>query len=68
MQSANNFFNSAICLLKLDDLLRVNLVQGFHRYSTDEEWHVPHFEKMLYDQAQLAVINLDAFQVTAYLI
>ena len=27
---------------------------GFHRYSTDEAWHVPHFEKMLYDQAQLA--------------
>jgi hypothetical protein len=28
---------------------------GFHRYSTDREWRVPHFEKMLYDQAQLAV-------------
>src|SRR5262249_3046018 len=27
---------------------------GFHRYSTDQFWHVPHFEKMLYDQAQLA--------------
>ena len=37
--------------------------QGFHRYSTDEYWHVPHFEKMLYDQAQLAWIYLDAYQV-----
>ena len=27
---------------------------GFHRYSVDRYWHVPHFEKMLYDQAQLA--------------
>ena len=38
-------------------------VQGFHRYSTDEIWHVPHFEKMLYDQAQLACVYLDAYQV-----
>jgi hypothetical protein len=35
---------------------------GFARYSTDERWHVPHFEKMLYDNAQLAVSYLDAFQ------
>jgi uncharacterized protein len=37
---------------------------GFHRYSVDALWHVPHFEKMLYDQAQLAVAYLDAFQIT----
>jgi uncharacterized protein len=37
---------------------------GFHRYSVDRYWHVPHFEKMLYDQAQLAVACLDAFQIT----
>jgi uncharacterized protein YyaL (SSP411 family) len=37
---------------------------GFHRYSVDAYWHVPHFEKMLYDQAQLAVAYLDAFQIT----
>ncbi|MGI8436688.1 MAG: thioredoxin domain-containing protein [Chthoniobacterales bacterium] len=37
---------------------------GFHRYSTDKFWHVPHFEKMLYDQAQLAVAYLNAFQIT----
>ena len=37
---------------------------GFHRYSTDELWRVPHFEKMLYDQALLIQIYLEAFQVT----
>jgi len=37
---------------------------GFHRYSTDKFWHVPHFEKMLYDQAQLAMAYLNAFQIT----
>ena len=37
---------------------------GFHRYSVDAHWFVPHFEKMLYDQAQLAVSYLEAFQIT----
>src|SRR5579862_6770542 len=37
---------------------------GFHRYSVDEHWFVPHFEKMLYDQAQLAISYLEAFQIT----
>ncbi|PWB47142.1 MAG: hypothetical protein C3F12_03920 [Candidatus Methylomirabilota bacterium] len=37
---------------------------GFHRYSTDERWLVPHFEKMLYDNALLARTYLEAFQVT----
>ena len=37
---------------------------GFHRYAVDERWHVPHFEKMLYDQAQLANTYLDAYQIT----
>ncbi|MBI3549806.1 MAG: thioredoxin domain-containing protein [Elusimicrobia bacterium] len=37
---------------------------GFHRYSTDERWHIPHFEKMLYDNAQLASVYLDAYQIT----
>ncbi|HJP17925.1 MAG TPA: thioredoxin domain-containing protein [Nitrospinota bacterium] len=37
---------------------------GFHRYSTDQEWHVPHFEKMLYDQALLAMAYTEAFQIT----
>ncbi len=37
---------------------------GFHRYSVDERWFVPHFEKMLYDQAQLAISYLEAYQIT----
>jgi uncharacterized protein YyaL (SSP411 family) len=37
---------------------------GFHRYSVDQRWHVPHFEKMLYDQAQLAIGYLEAWQGT----
>ena len=37
---------------------------GFHRYATDREWHVPHFEKMLYDQAQLVISFLEAYQIT----
>jgi uncharacterized protein len=37
---------------------------GFHRYSVDAEWLVPHFEKMLYDNAQLVCLYLDAFQVS----
>jgi len=38
---------------------------GFHRYSTDARWLVPHFEKMLYDNAQLVVAYLEAYQITA---
>jgi uncharacterized protein YyaL (SSP411 family) len=37
---------------------------GFHRYSTDSRWLVPHFEKMLYDNALLTVAYLEAYQVT----
>src|SRR5215472_713147 len=37
---------------------------GFHRYSTDAEWLVPHFEKMLYDQALLVIAYTEAFQAT----
>ncbi len=37
---------------------------GFHRYSVDERWHVPHFEKMLYDQAQLVWSYVAAWQIT----
>ncbi|XP_072603570.1 spermatogenesis-associated protein 20 isoform X8 [Vulpes vulpes] len=42
--------------------IRDHVGQGFHRYSTDRQWHIPHFEKMLYDQAQLAVAYSQAFQ------
>ena len=37
---------------------------GFHRYSTDSEWLIPHFEKMLYDQAMLAMVYTETYQVT----
>ncbi|MBL1215100.1 MAG: thioredoxin domain-containing protein [Ignavibacteriae bacterium] len=37
---------------------------GFHRYSTDEKWLVPHFEKMLYDQAMLAMAFIECYQAT----
>ncbi len=37
---------------------------GFHRYSVDRFWHVPHYEKMAYDQAQLVRAYLDAFHLT----
>ncbi|TFG27609.1 thioredoxin domain-containing protein [Candidatus Thorarchaeota archaeon] len=37
---------------------------GFHRYSTDAEWLLPHFEKMLYDQASLLMIYTEAYQIT----
>jgi uncharacterized protein YyaL (SSP411 family) len=37
---------------------------GFHRYSTDRQWLLPHFEKMLYDQAMLIIIYTEAYQAT----
>ncbi len=44
--------------------LRDHVGGGFHRYSVDASWHVPHFEKMLYDQAQLAIALLEATQAS----
>ncbi|MGB9889329.1 MAG: thioredoxin domain-containing protein, partial [Anaerolineae bacterium] len=41
---------------------------GFHRYSVDDRWLVPHFEKMLYDNVQLARVYLHAYQVTGNLL
>ena len=37
---------------------------GFHRYSTDREWLLPHFEKMLYDQAMMAIAAIETYAVT----
>lgn len=52
----------------LDKMLRGgihdHLEGGFHRYSVDSYWRVPHFEKMLYDQSQIAVTYLNAYQLT----
>src|SRR5690606_11910269 len=47
-----------------DGGIRDHVGGGFHRYATDAEWRVPHFEKMLYDQAQLAVAYTDAYQAS----
>jgi hypothetical protein len=44
--------------------MRDHIGGGFHRYSVDGEWRVPHFEKMLYDQAQLTLAFLEASQLT----
>ncbi len=44
--------------------MRDHLGGGFHRYSVDAYWHIPHYEKMLYDQGQLAVAYLEGFQNT----
>ncbi|MEW4526514.1 DUF255 domain-containing protein [Maioricimonas sp. JC845] len=45
--------------------IRDHLGGGFHRYSVDREWQVPHFEKMLYDNAQLAQVYVEAYQRTS---
>jgi len=45
--------------------LRDHVGGGFHRYSVDDRWLIPHFEKMLYDNAQLVTALLDAYQCTA---
>jgi uncharacterized protein len=44
--------------------IRDHLAGGFHRYSTDRQWLVPHFEKMLYDNAQLANVYINAARAT----
>ena len=44
--------------------LRDHVGGGFHRYSVDAEWRVPHFEKMLYDQAQLVLAYLEGAQIS----
>jgi len=55
-------------LITLDRMARGGIYDhaggGFHRYSVDGQWAVPHFEKMLYDNAQLAPVYLHAYQLT----
>ena len=54
--------------VSLDEMARGGIYDqlggGFHRYSVDERWLVPHFEKMLYDNALLGSLYLEAYQVT----
>jgi len=45
--------------------IRDHLGGGFHRYSTDPRWHLPHFEKMLYDQAMILIALSEAYSVTS---
>jgi uncharacterized protein YyaL (SSP411 family) len=45
--------------------MRDHIGGGFHRYSVDANWRVPHFEKMLYDQAQITLALLETFQLSA---
>ncbi|GAA4314134.1 thioredoxin domain-containing protein [Pontixanthobacter gangjinensis] len=56
------------CLLTLDKISWGGVFDpvegGFSRYSVDEKWHVPHFEKMLYDNAQLVELYSNAFKIT----
>ena len=47
-----------------DGGVRDQLGGGFHRYSTDAQWLVPHFEQMLYDNAQLARVYIHAWSLT----
>lgn len=60
----------AMGLKTLDEMARGGLHDhlggGFHRYSTDENWLVPHFEKMLYDNALLLLAYTEAFQITGH--
>jgi len=44
--------------------MRDHLGGGFHRYSVDGYWHIPHYEKMLYDQAQLLTAYVEGYQLT----
>jgi uncharacterized protein YyaL (SSP411 family) len=62
--------NNALAMVEktLDNMARGGIYDhigsGFHRYSTDAKWLVPHFEKMLYDQAMLAIAYIEAYQAT----
>lgn len=52
------------CRHMADGGIHDQVTGGFHRYAVDREWLVPHFEKMLYDQAQLLDLYLDAWQIS----
>jgi uncharacterized protein YyaL (SSP411 family) len=58
----------AMVLFTLDRMarggIRDQLAGGYHRYSTDRFWSVPHFEKMLYDNAQIASVLVNAYELT----
>ncbi|MBI4063556.1 MAG: thioredoxin domain-containing protein [Elusimicrobia bacterium] len=70
-KSSRSLEARSAALLTLDQMalggLYDQLGGGFHRYSTDERWFAPHFEKMLYDNAQLAKLYVQAWQLTGKL-
>lgn len=67
-QRAQSFQNMTIgtVLAMSNGGMRDHLGGGFHRYSVDRRWHVPHFEKMLYDQAQIATALLQVWSLTGW--
>ncbi|AVR45336.1 thioredoxin domain-containing protein [Christiangramia fulva] len=64
----SNDFLKNYCLLSLEKMAWGGLFDhvdgGFSRYSVDEKWHIPHFEKMLYDNAQLISLYSEAYKLT----
>jgi len=67
-QSSRERYRETVITTTLDGMARGGvydqLAGGFHRYSVDERWHVPHFEKMSYDNSELLKNYLHGFQVT----
>lgn len=64
VKKKDHFFILSIITCESSYLNYFLRIQGFSRYSVDAEWHVPHFEKMLYDQAQIIQAYADAYVVT----
>ena len=62
-QNAIEMVNHTLTNMRLGGIYD-HIGYGFHRYSTDERWFLPHFEKMLYDQAMLIMAYTEAFQIT----
>lgn len=67
-QRTGESFTREVALMTLDKMARGGIYDhlggGFHRYATDAAWLVPHFEKMLYDNALLTPAYVEAFQIT----
>ncbi|MGM0365473.1 MAG: thioredoxin domain-containing protein [Actinomycetota bacterium] len=63
-ENANHMVNKTLQHMRMGGIWD-HAGYGFHRYSTDGSWKVPHFEKMLYDQALISMAYMDAFLVTS---
>lgn len=62
-EQAKTILKTTLCKMRMGGLWD-HVGFGFHRYSTDDKWLLPHFEKMLYDQALLISVYADAFKAT----